>query len=267
MCIGVVVNRKYERYIPYFIFFVLKAYPNYTVKIFVTDTLSADIKKIISKLEGLGNVVIEENFFKGLPISNQELKTYRWLIPQSYFKDYEYVYIGDADMMICKETPGILEQHINHMEKNNLPYSNCVRPNTKRLTGLHFFKVKEYYNVMGKTIEKYTQKLKKRKLGLQNGKVRNEEILYRMIKESGLSLPQKEYRIDINGSGPHHGLHLGIWRGYKNNVKPAVKKQILKDNYNNHYQYYQIVEKDNIFKEIKKIYPLGELKYMEKFFK
>ena len=119
MCIAVIVNRKYERYIPYFIFFVLRSYPKYTVKVLVTDTLSVEIKNIIAKLEVLGNIVVEEEFFKGFPNSNQELKTYRWLIPHSYFEDYEYVYIGDVDMLVCYESSGILEQHIDHIEKND----------------------------------------------------------------------------------------------------------------------------------------------------
>ena len=49
-----------------------------------------------------------------MPSSNQELKTFRWLIPQYYFKDYKYVYIGDVDMLICKENPPLLNLHIDH---------------------------------------------------------------------------------------------------------------------------------------------------------
>ena len=265
ICISVVVNNKYEKYIPYFIYFILKSYPHYSIKIFFTNNLNKKIKNVISKLEILGNIEIIENFFKNFPQQNQELKTFRWLIPAKYFLPYQYVYIGDVDMMICKEDPSLMDQHIDHLQQNNLPYSNCVRPNTKRLSGLHFFNVEEYYKKMNPIIENYTLKLKRRNIGLHNGKVRNEEILYKMIKESEIGLPKDELRIDHNGSGPHHGLHLGLWRRSAS-LSHAQTKQILQDSYKQHFEYFKKINEDSLFLYIKNNVPLSEFNNMIKYF-
>jgi hypothetical protein len=248
-CIAVVVNKKYENYIPYFCFFTLKSYPDYFIKIFSVDSISEEIKDVLFKTCNIEKISIIENFFKNLPKSNQELKTFRWLIPNEYFKDYDYVYIGDVDMLICKEAPGILEQHINHCNINCLPYSNCIRPNTNRLSGLHFFKVNEYCKFVDETIKKYKDLLKKRKLGLNNRKKRNEQILYNIIVESGLDLPKDKHRIDINGSGPHHGVHLGLWRS-SGDITSQQLDYILNDNYEEYFLFIKKIYNDDNFKFI-----------------
>jgi hypothetical protein len=264
LCIAVVANKKYERYIPYFCFFVKKSYPKCNVKIFALDGLSDKVKNFVHNGYRQSEVKIIERLFDGFPQSNQELKSLRWLIPKEHFSDYEYVYIGDIDMLICKEPFGLLEQHKKHCFDNQLPYSNCVRPNTKRLTGLHFFETKAYYEKMSKVIEKYTKALRGNRLGLRSG-TRNEEVLYSMIVEAGFSLPADEFRIDIDGSGPHHGLHLGIWRS-GGNIKPAVIDQIMKDSYLEHFEYFEKASKERTFSRLEKEIPLKELARMRVFF-
>ena len=265
ICISVVVNRNYEKYIPYFIYFITKSYPNYFIKILFLESLSIKTKELI---DVIGNplVSIEENFFKGFPKDNQQLKSIRWITPKDVFSDFDYVYIGDVDILICEENPTLHNIHITHLKNNNLSYSNSIRPKQKRLTGLHFFKVKEYYEKMSNIIKEYTTKLKNRKISLSQ-RYRNEHLLYDIVNKGVGSLPQDKFRIDIDGSGPHHGLHLGIWRGYKSKLPPAVKNQIFKDNYKNHYKFYCKIKNDNVFKKINTEYPLGELKHMENFFK
>jgi hypothetical protein len=264
ICIAVVTNKAYEKYVPYFVWAVKRSYPKYAVKVFCLSMLSQDVKNILKSLCPDNGVEIVEMFFSELPSGNQELKSFRWLIPKQYFCGYEYVYIGDIDMLICKESPSLLEQHKMHCNNNQLPYSNCVRPNTKRLTGLHFFKTEPYYEKMGKIIEKYTKMLKDNKLALRLG-VRNEEVLYNMVVDAGISLPADELRIDINGSGPHHGLHLGIWRS-RAAVKSAVIDQIIKDSYLEHFDYFSKVSKQEDFLSLEKKFPLKELSLMRSFF-
>ncbi len=265
LCISVVVDKNYEKYIPYFIYFITESYPNYYVKILFLDKLDKKTKDLISLIDS-PLVSIEENFFKGFPNTNQELKSIRWLAPYEVFKGYDYVYIGDVDILICEEIVTLLDTHILHMQKNNIPYSNAIRNNQKRFTGLHFFKVKEYYEGMTTIIEKYYNKIKTKKLRLSQN-YRNEHLLYDMINEGVKKLPKDEHRIDIGGSGPHHGLHLGIWRGYKDNVKKAVKEQIFKDGYQSHYEIFKKIENNDIYKNISEIYQLNEINYMKKFFK
>ena len=265
ICISVVVNKNYEKYIPYFIYFITKSYPNYFIKVLFLGSLSEKTKELINVINN-DLVSIEEKFFAGYPKDNQRLKSIRWVIPEDVFSDFDYVYIGDVDILICKETPTLADTHMVHLKNNNLPYSNSIRPKQKRFTGLHFFKVKEYYEKMSNIIKQYSTKLKNRKLSLSQ-RYRNEHLLYDIINKGIGKLPQNKFRIDIGGSGPHHGLHLGIWRGYKSNLPPAVKNQIVKDNYKNHYKFYCEVKNDNVFKKINTAYPLVELKYMENFFK
>jgi hypothetical protein len=265
LCISVVVDKNYEKYIPYFIYFITESYPNYYIKILFLDKLNKKTKDLITLIDS-PLVSIEENFFKGFPNTNQELKSIRWLVPYEVFEEYDYVYIGDVDILICEEKINLLDIHISHMEKNNIPYSNAIRNKQKRFTGLHFFKVKEYYEYMSKVIEKYSNKIKNKQLRLTQN-YRNEHLLYDMINEGVKKLPKDEHRIDINGSGPHHGLHLGIWRGYKDNVKKAVKEQIFKDGYQSHYEIFKKIENNDIYKNISEIYQLNEINYMKKFFK
>jgi hypothetical protein len=264
ICISVVVNRNYEKYIPYFIYFITKSYPQYYIKILFLESLSKKTKELINLINN-PLVSIEENFFKGFPKDNQQLKSIRWITPKDVFSNFDYVYIGDVDIMICKETPQLSDLHITHLKNNILPYSNSIRSKQKRFTGLHFFKVDEYYEKMSNIIKEYSINIKNKNLVLSQ-RYRNEHLLFDIIKKGIGKLPKDEFRIDIGGSGPHHGLHLGIWRGYKNNLPPSVKNQIFKDNYKNHYEFYCKIKNDNIFKEIKTIYPLIELKYMENFF-
>lgn len=264
LCISVVVDKNYEKYIPYFIYFITESYPNYYIKILFLGNLD---NKTIDLITLINNplVSIEENFFKGFPKTNQELKSIRWLIPYEVFVEYDYVYIGDVDILICKEKLNLLDTHISHIEKNDIPYSNAIRNKQKRFTGLHFFKVKEYYDAMSPIIKKYYNKIKTKKLRLSQN-YRNEHLLYDMVNEGVKKIPKNEHRIDIGGSGPHHGLHLGIWRGYKDNVKKSVKEQIFKDDYQSHYEVFKKIENNDIYKNITKIYPLNEINYMKKFF-
>ena len=118
---------------------------------------------------------------------------------------------------------------------------------------------------MSNTIKEYSTKLKNNKISLSPS-YRNEHLLYDIIKKGVGKLPQDKFRIDVGGSGPHHGLHLGIWRGYKSNLPIKVKNQIFKDNYENHYNFYCKIKNDVVFKKIKTAYPIEELKDMEKFF-
>ncbi len=262
-CIAVVVNKGYEKYIPYFIFFILKSYPSYAVKIFFTDKLTPKTRLAIKRLRTMGEVEVVEGFFNDLPSSNQELKSFRWIIPQRYFSKYKYAYIGDVDMLICREDKPLREQHIDQMKRTGLPYSNCVRVKTKRLTGLHFLEVKPYYKGMNKTIRAYHRKLKAGKLRSSG----NEGILYKMIEESGVGLPPPG-----RCHRPHHGLHLGQWRGRANSARPRSRTRWGKtgkpsDKMLNYYRFFSEVCDDPIYLSIKRSIKCLEIDLMEEDFK
>jgi len=240
LCISTIVNKAYQKYIPIFLYFCLKSYPEYSIKLFLTEGLNNKYISIISELNKLGIIEIKENCFEGYPKVGHELKTLRWMLNSNDFDKYDYIYIGDVDILICREDESLLEQHLNHCIKTKLPYSNSVRPNSKRLSGLHFIKKHEYYSKMDGIVQKHRGKLKNREL--INAK--NEETLYKMVVESGFSLPEGWFR-------PHHGLHLGIWR--KRRDPKTLENFLIKNDeykYNEYYEYYKSFKKDDLFNEI-----------------
>lgn len=255
LCVLVVVGgTKYQRYMPLFIYFCFKSYPDVGIKIFLLGKLLKKYKDIINELSMLGDVTIKENCFSKYPKSNQELKTLRWVLDKEEFGAYNNIYIGDVDLLICREAIGLEEQHLIHCLDNDLPYSNMVRPNSKhRLSGLHFMKKDSYYAVMSSIIDKYDKLLLEGKLFNQ----KNETILYNMVKESGIGFPQDSFR-------PHHGLHLGFWRNGKRK-RPVSDKawgDVGKDSYKGYLKYFEKVIRSDLYKKIYKITPLKEIKYM-----
>jgi hypothetical protein len=55
----------------------------------------------------------------------------------------DYVYITDADFLFLNT--GLIRQHFRFMKRRGLPYSNSVRPEADRMSGLHFTKTDAFY--------------------------------------------------------------------------------------------------------------------------
>ncbi|GIN15391.1 hypothetical protein J32TS2_07470 [Shouchella clausii] len=260
LCVTTYVYGNYKKFIPYYVYSILKSYPDYFVKIFVNGQLSTDehaslerIKQQLSK-----NVEIKETkLLKRVSLAN-EGKARRFLLPASEFAGFDYVYIGDVDFLIIKEDTPLLEGHIEHCQKIGLPYSNQIRPQSKRLTGLHFIKTKEYYKKMDSLIAYYLERPEKIEEAFRTG-IRDEEFLYNLVeKRIGFG------DIDKHHYRPHHGFHLGILRNgpdhFKNYVEQghtnpyhqlppydSLKKSLL--------AFYQ----DRLFTEIKNLVPTKEI--------
>lgn len=206
----------YTKYIPFCVYGIFKSYPNSYIKIFVDNKLKENEKESL-KLFNTDNLEIKENYklpnqIKG-EMKGGNLKATRWIVPYEEFKDYKYVYIGDIDMLICEEHPTLLESHIEHMNKTRLPFSNGIRKNSARLTGLHFFETEPYFNRMNGLIKRcltddiYLNNLTK-------GCERNENFLYKIV-EIGCGYGNMKDRITDGGDlyyRPHHGAHLGLFR-------------------------------------------------------
>lgn len=208
LCFCVSVFGEYRSYIPVYIYSILKSYPDAYVKILLEKTLSVEIKNLL-RLLPYKNYVVKENYWQDNFSNKFEKKARRWMIPESEFDTFEYAYIGDVDFLIVKEKPSLLELHIAHCNKIGLPFSNEIRiTEKKRITGLHFIKVKEYYAAL--KIDKSKWKGKS-----------NEEILYLIIEDS---FPDFKEKLAIEIYRPHHGFHLGLTRGGKNIA--VIKKQI-----------------------------------------
>ena len=264
LCIAVYVFGQYSKYVPYYIYSILKSYPNYFVKVFCMDELSKKENECLALIrENLSaNFIIKEKYFPFYQFRKQKLgKPLRFLIPFHEFSEFDYVYIGDVDFLIVEESPSLLDGHIEHCKKIELPYSNQIRPNSNRLTGLHFFKVKEYYHTMNEVIGYYSNHLDKVHDFMK--KYRSDEILlYKMIEEGiGFGkINQCHYR-------PHHGFHLGILRingfeayikeGYNNPFHSLPPYDTFKDQLLAYYD-------DPLFKNIVSINPIDEILKLKK---
>jgi hypothetical protein len=220
LCISTYVFGTYTKYIPYYVYSILKSYPDYHVKIFIDKELSLSEKKCLAliKNELSDNFSICENFFPEYDFLN-DIRIYgggktilRYLIPENMFEGYDYIYIGDVDFLIIREDPGLLESHLNHCERIQLPFSNKIRliPNsdnyTDRLTGLHFIIKKPYYEKIGPTISYLKDRNKL--IEFLSGLKHDEQFLYYLVKQ-GFNFDNLRYQ---DAFRPHHGIHLGLGR-------------------------------------------------------
>ncbi len=224
LCIAVYVFGTYTKFIPYYVYSVLKSYPDYHVKIFIEKELTLPEKKCLTliKHELSDNFSILENFFPEYDFLNDThifgggKKILRWLIPEDEFGEFDYVYIGDVDFLIIREEPSLLESHLDHCERTQLPFSNKVRkkPDSNdygnRLSGLHFYIKKPYYEKLGPIISAYL-KNRNELIGSLSGINRNEHFLYYLVKQ-GFDLVNLQNDNDFR---PHHGIHLGFARGIR----------------------------------------------------
>lgn len=221
-CIAAYVFGGYSRFIPFYIYSVLSSYRDYYVKIFLHGTLSRRERMCIELLRGpFGDrFTILENYRKnypglcrGITQSPDVLKTVRWLLPQCEFSGFRYAYIGDIDYMITREEPSMLQGHITHCSQTGLPYSNLIRKDSCRLSGLHFFHVESYYEKMTPLIDYYRHHPRELlQLICRFPKSPNETFLYHIVSR-GIGVIE-----DIKDGRPlhyrpEHGFHLGNIRG------------------------------------------------------
>ena len=184
-----VSGARYLSYIPFFQFFKDREYPEYDVK------------------------------FYDLPCSHPDrehwIKIIYWLYADPSWLEYDGVQPFDVDLFPVRETPLLLDYKLALCEKYKTPYYNTVGiddPKTRgvRMTGIHFFKPREYLPLIANTALKYRQLLNVKDLRtvdifynpLQR-RVDNQQVLYHLLRESGLP-------IITDASDWHfHGLHLG----------------------------------------------------------
>jgi hypothetical protein len=98
----------------------------------------------------------------------------------------DYVYISDIDIITLDSS--ILKTHLDIMSDNKIPYSNIIRENSTRLTGLHFTPWDNYYPI--KNIDHLTEYLK-----------HDELFLYHLMIDRFPNLKNK------STLRPVHGIH------------------------------------------------------------
>lgn len=297
LVVAFVFGKEYQGYIPIFLFSLYKHYPDYDARIYVDRKLGKEIQKLLTLVPGYGEryqiVPVNKITKELLP---QQMKAYRWLLYDTVFEQYKYLYIGDIDIYICKESIPLHEQHIKHMNSQKLVYSNIVRDYDappkwiqeyqnilkkiklysliieiynnffyhKRLSGLHFINVSQYYKAIGKQRERFFKVYYDTDIVsiFYNFKMKlysNEALLYHIIEKSHLRLPrQVADNADVlmcndmksHKFRPYHGLHFGMWRNRKKAEQvydDYMNTQLCRDFYS---QFMNELTHDTVLKEI-----------------
>lgn len=211
MCFTTVANRPYQQYVPWFAYFIQRAYPD-AICIFLLDCeLDLHIKKMMQELDEAKFTIKENAFHPHRYLDALPIKYLRWLIYLSEFEEFDCLYIGDVDMAIFRENPSYAEQHLAHCEMIGLPYSNFVRPNNnKAVCGIHVVKPRGWFTTMMPIIEKYRIKFREGKIHYKHPS-QNEKMLYQMISESELGPPPQDLLDTYHQclvSSNHHGIHI-----------------------------------------------------------
>lgn len=184
--------------LPLYAFFALSSTPDAVVEMVVSDPSAAFIDNHAAKLSWLlaefgSDSLCARNMFPNMQNRTKTSNTYRFL--EQPVRNATFTYIGDVDIFL---TQSVLDpRRLQQMQRNNIPYSNIIRPNTTRLTGLMLLHTRDFY----------TPELLQAQQDLDaNGN--DEEFLYQLVNASGLGLPgtNETYR-------PAHGLHLSTNRG------------------------------------------------------
>lgn len=180
---------RYAPYVPFFQFFKGEEYPEYDVKFYTFPCPHPDREHWI--------------------------KIMFWLYADPLWLEYDGIQPFDIDLFPVRETPPLLDYKLALCEKYGTPYYNTIGvddPKTRgvRMTGIHFFKPREYLPAIAATAVKYRELLNVRDLRKVDKfynpiqrRVDNQQALYNLICESGLPIIE-------NASDWHfHGLHLG----------------------------------------------------------
>lgn len=142
-----VFGEKYMSYIPFYIYSIYKAYPEYDVRIYVIEQVPNHIQKTLNYLRknGCNNFeIILKNYIDELSLKcckNKQIKAgFRWLYFDDAFYKYDAIYVGDIDIFICQEKIDIFEQHLKHCQAIGLPYSNVARKGISKSSFKRFMK-------------------------------------------------------------------------------------------------------------------------------
>jgi len=212
MCFMTVANQPYQKYVPWFLYFLNIAYPHAHKLVLLDGTISNKIGPMLDLLNG--NFEVRENSFEEYDTTDATtIKCLRWLVYETAFDQYDCMSIGDVDMAIYSELPSYMDQHLAHCNQLQIPYSNFIRPTQpRRVCGIHVIKPREWFAAMLPVMKKYRQMLKNGEIKLPEQGF-NEQLLLKMIVESSLGEPpnnlSETYWPSLTTSN-HHGTHIRL---------------------------------------------------------
>lgn len=214
MCFVTIANRPYQKYVPWFLYFLNRAYPKAHKLVLLDEEVVEGVHQQLSLLSG--NFEVRERSFPEYKTTDAlTIKCLRWLVFEPEFLKYDCMSIGDVDMAIYKESPSYMDQHLAHCDQLGIPYSNFMRPASagpRRVGGINVFKPREWFEAINPMIEKYRPMLKAGGINLPEYGF-NEQLLLKMIMESNLGEPpinmSETYWPSLVTSN-HHGTHIRL---------------------------------------------------------
>ncbi len=183
-------NRRYEHFAPLYAFSILHHNADALVEIGVEsrseflDYCGSELSFILD-LYGRDSVHVREVAWETQ--SGKRILPHRVRFMNAPEREARYVYIGDVDILVLDSD--ILETHRKRMRETGLPYSNSVRPGTKRMSGLHFSEYRAMY-----PLPEFP--------GIRSATGNDEELLYKIVTRKGLPLPAGDW------FRPTHGIHM-----------------------------------------------------------
>jgi len=217
LCFSTVVFGDYKKYLPFYIYSALKSYPGASVRLFLDGPPETAVARDIEILRraSLGNIVLDTEWvrqympaFVHYDIIGGGAKLLRWLVPGAMMQNESHILFSDVDIFILREKRDLLSFHCDRIERTGLPFSNRIRKNQRRLTGIHFVTREDYYATLGTLASELLRDSSAMRLFL-NGIGRDEEFLYKLIS-SCMDLSRLTLEPYVR---PWHGLHLGAARG------------------------------------------------------
>jgi hypothetical protein len=225
MTTGIVtfVHGWYVDYIPLYVFSVLRAYPEYFVKVFVNCSIPRHVKESLKFIPSDRFHI--ENIFVDREQDDPVKKPYylRWLLEYKDVAEFDHVFVCDVDFLMLPEEIPMHKRRLNMC--NELPFSNFIRsPHPdypSRITGWHFFVTDPYYEKVGPVVRRI---LEDPSFDISNppsycydngtGEKQwgQESLLYQIIK-TAFNPDEDNLAEDSIGFANHHGLHMGPFRG------------------------------------------------------
>ena len=183
-------NERYHDFAPLYACSVLWAFPPARVEFGVEGRLSFETVHggavdVLREQYGQDKISYSAVPWRQADGRNIVPNTVRFITPPK--TEAAYVYIGDIDIIFLDRS--FPTGHFEFMARKGLPYSNSVRPGTKRMSGLHFTLSNAYYPIPD---------LSDIELAVMN----DEEVLYEICRRRNLKIQdQTWYR-------PSHGIHV-----------------------------------------------------------
>lgn len=221
-CITTLVSAdKFQHYLPLYIYVVRKEYPEYYLKTFITGKLNPLVEQCLNYLRDSG-VNFDEpiSVFNNIQMIESTANSLRFLVSENYFEGMDYVIFTDADLLLFRNSPTLLEWHLKRLKKmkscyagHHGPYRKKYRPEISKEGWVNNFE-RVSAGFLMVTPKWFKKTLKARKAFIRvalSGKLGgfrefDEVMLGRITKSSGLPMPPKGFCMK------QRGIHLGDFK-------------------------------------------------------